>query len=97
MANVQSPMERLLAIVNRQFARSAESKPQQTGIGLLIRLGEVATTSGSTSDFGAIANAQPPTANPSRPDRIDAKADVPIVGDWLLVIGYLRAAHCGME
>ena len=26
-----------------------ESKPQQTGIGLLIRLGEVATTSGSTN------------------------------------------------
>jgi hypothetical protein len=28
-----------------------ESKPQQTGTGLLIRYGEVATTSGSTSLF----------------------------------------------
>ena len=30
---------------------STESKPQQTGTGLLIRYGEVATTSGSTNSI----------------------------------------------
>jgi hypothetical protein len=35
-----------------------ESKPQQTGTGLLIRFGEVATTSGSTISLrdGVISN-----------------------------------------
>jgi len=40
---------RHLSLVTVSFLM--ESKPQQTGIGLLIRQGEVATTSGSTSAF----------------------------------------------
>ena len=35
---------------------SMESKPQQTGTGLLIRHGEVATTSGSTNSFAGSSN-----------------------------------------
>ena len=34
----------------------AEPKPQQTGTGLLIRLGEVATTSGSTNSTASWCN-----------------------------------------
>ena len=38
-----------------------ESKPQQTGIGLLIRHGEVATTSGSTNSLpGRLISRTPP-------------------------------------
>ena len=37
-----------------------ELKPQQTGTGLLIRYGEVATTSGSTTLFAGSSNSRIP-------------------------------------
>jgi hypothetical protein len=40
------------------FPLFLESKPQQTGTRLLPGHGEVATTSGSTSAFGAIADSR---------------------------------------
>jgi hypothetical protein len=41
-----------------------EPKPQQTGTGLLIRFGEVATTSGSTNLFASWCNSSMPGFDP---------------------------------
>ena len=68
-----------------------EPKPQQTGTGLLIRYGEVATTSGSTNLFASWCNSSMPGFDPDGLVQIQARQPtVPLGGEIGSCLAYTQ-------